>query len=118
MQAALDFAFNALSTVTRLGKELVMAGDPAMRSAHKRIAGWNATVAFNRISPRDADKYPLRLEAFSAEDKKLFQAAVAKQCDALPIQPQDFGGAREDISPQRGNSYFLRTSQTLNLFQR
>ena len=119
-QAALDFAFNALPTVTRLGKDLVgryygrgphhtysvgcstggresmlaaqhypslfdgvIAGDPAMRSAHTRIAGWNSTVAFNRISPRDADGNPLRFEAFCAEDQKLLQAAITKQCDAL-----------------------------------
>ena len=61
----------------------VVAGDPAMRSAHTQLAGWNATVAFNRISPRDADGNPLRLEAFSAADQKLLQEAVARQCDAL-----------------------------------
>jgi len=119
-QAALDFAFNAVPTVTSLGKRLlaayfgrgphhtyingcstggregmlaaerfpelfdgIIAGDPAMRSAHTRISGWNATVAFNRVAPKDADGKPLRLEAFPAQDQRLLAAAVAKQCDAL-----------------------------------
>jgi len=119
-QAALDFAFNAVPTVTRLGKDLaaryfgraphhsysygcstggregmiaaqrnpelfdgIIAGDPAMRTWQTRIAVWNATVAFNRIAPRDADGKPLPLQAFPAEDQKLLYAAVAKQCDAL-----------------------------------
>jgi feruloyl esterase len=47
------------------------------------LAGWNGTVAFNRIAPRDADGKPLRLQAFPAEDQKLLAATVAKQCDAL-----------------------------------
>jgi pimeloyl-ACP methyl ester carboxylesterase len=119
-KAALDFAFNAVSAVTRLGKELVMAyfgrephhtysvgcstggregmlaaqrypalfdgviaGDPAMRSAYTRIAGWNATIAFNRIAPRDVQGNPLRIQAFPAEDQKFLHAAVAEQCDGL-----------------------------------
>ncbi len=119
-QAALDFAFNAVPTVTRLGKDLaakyfgraphhsysygcstggregmiaaqrypelfdgIIAGDPAMRTWQTRIAAWNATVAFNRIAPRDADGKPLPLQAFPAEDQKLLYAAVAKQCDDL-----------------------------------
>jgi hypothetical protein len=119
-QATLDFAFNAVPTVTRLGQDVaaayfgrsphhtystgcstggregmigaqrypslfdgVIAGAPAMRTGNTRIAGWNATVAFNRIAPRDADGKPLRLEAFPAEDQKLLHAAVANQCDAL-----------------------------------
>lgn len=61
----------------------IIAGDPAMRSAHTRIAGWNATVAFNRIAPKDADGKPLPLQAFPVEDQKLLYAAVAKQCDEL-----------------------------------
>jgi len=119
-QAALDFAFNAVPVVTRMGKDLaakyfgraphhtysdgcstggregmlaaqrypalfdgIIAGDPAMRSAYTRIAGWNATIAFNRIAPRDAQGNPLRLQAFPAEDQKLLHAAVAEQCDGL-----------------------------------
>jgi feruloyl esterase len=119
-QAALDFAFNEVPTVTNLGKNLVkevygrvpdhsysvgcstggregmtaaerypdlfdgiVAGDPAMRVANMRIAGWNATIAFNRIAPRDAQGNPLRLEGFPLEDQKLVHAAVAKQCDRL-----------------------------------
>ena len=109
-QAALDFAFNALPTVTRLGKELVtiyfgraphhtysvgcstggregmlaaqrypslfdgvIAGDPAMRSANTQIAGWNATVAFNRISPRDADGKPLRSRPYPPKTRSSFR---------------------------------------------
>jgi pimeloyl-ACP methyl ester carboxylesterase len=119
-QASLDFAFNAVPIVTRLGKDLtakyfgraphhsyssgcstggregmlaaqrypdlfdgIISGDPAMRSAHTRIAVWNAMVAFNRIAPKDADGKPLPLQAFPAEDQKLLAAAVAKQCDEL-----------------------------------
>jgi feruloyl esterase len=119
-QAGLDFAFNSVPAVTRLGKALVQAyygrapdhsysigcstggregmlaaerfpdlfdgvisGDPAMRSDATRIAGWNATVAFNRISPKDADGKPLRLLGFPLEDQKLLHDAVAKQCDGL-----------------------------------
>lgn len=61
----------------------VISGAPAMRTAHSRIAGYSATIAFNKIAPRDAEGKPLRLEAFPAEDQKLLHAAVAKQCDAL-----------------------------------
>jgi feruloyl esterase len=61
----------------------VIAGDPAMRSWHTRIAGWDATVAFNRIAPKDAQGKPLRLQAFPAEDQKLLYAAVVDQCDGL-----------------------------------
>ncbi len=119
-QAALDFAFNAVPTVTNLGKDLaakyfghaphhsysdgcstggregmlaaerypslfdgILAGDPAMRSANTRIAGWNATVAFNRIAPRDAKGDPVRLQAFPAQDQKLLHDAVARECDGL-----------------------------------
>ena len=119
-QAALDFAFNSVPTVTRLGKAIVtayfgrgphhtysdgcstggregmlaaernpemfdgvLAGDPAMRSAYTRIAGWNATVAFNRIAPKDAKGDPVLSKAFPAEDQKLLHDAVAQQCDAL-----------------------------------
>jgi hypothetical protein len=119
-QASLDFAFNAIPVVTRLGKDLaaryfgraphhaysdgcstggregmtaaerhpdlfdgIIAGDPAMRSANTRIAGWNATIAFNRIAQRDAKGNPLRRHAFPAEDQKLLHAAVTQQCDAL-----------------------------------
>jgi feruloyl esterase len=119
-QAGLDFAFNAVPTVTRLGKELVtefygrapdhsysfgcstggregmigagrypdlfdgiVAGDPAMRVAYTRIAGWNATIAFNRIAPRDEKGDPVRRQSFPADDQKLLHAAVAKQCDRL-----------------------------------
>jgi feruloyl esterase len=119
-QAGLDFAFNAVPTVTLLGKHLVkdfygrapdhsysfgcstggregmigaqrypdlfdgiVAGDPAMRVAYTRIAGWNATIAFNRIAPRDGKGDPVRRQAFPAEDQKLLHAAVAKQCDRL-----------------------------------
>jgi feruloyl esterase len=56
---------------------------PAMRYAHTRIAGWNATIAFNRIAPRDPQGNPLRRQAFPAEDQKLLHTAVARQCDAL-----------------------------------
>jgi hypothetical protein len=119
-QSALDFAFNAVPTVTRLSKKLVaayfgrgphhtysdgcstggregmlaaerypslfdgiIAGDPAMRTANTRIAGWNATVAFNRIAPRDARGNPLRLQGFPLPDQKLLHDAVANQCDGL-----------------------------------
>lgn len=119
-QAGLDFAFNAVPTVTRLGKELVtefygrapdhsysfgcstggregmigaqrypdlfdgvVAGAPAMRTPYMRIAGWNASIAFNRIAPRDAKGNPLRRQAFTADDQKLLHAAVATQCDRL-----------------------------------
>ena len=119
-QAALDFAFNAVPTVTRLGKDAVAAyfgrgphhtysdgcstggregmlgaerypglfdgiisGDPAMRTANTRTAGWSATIAFNRIAPRDANGNPLRLQAFPLQDQKLLHDAVAQQCDAL-----------------------------------
>ena len=61
----------------------IIVGDPAMRSAHTRIAGWNATVAFNRIAPKDAAGNPLRLQAFPVEDQRLLYTAVANQCDAL-----------------------------------
>jgi feruloyl esterase len=61
----------------------VVSGDPAMRSWNTRIAGWNATVAFNRISPKGADGKLLRLQAFPAEDQKLLQSALAAQCDEL-----------------------------------
>ncbi len=119
-QAALDFAFNAVPTETRVGQDIVAAyfgraphhtygdgcstggregmlaaerypslfdgiivGDPAMRSGNTRLSGWNAEVAFNRISPRQADGKPLRLRAFPAADQKLLAAAVARACDAL-----------------------------------
>jgi feruloyl esterase len=119
-QASLDFALNAVPTVTRTGRDLaaayfgraphhtyadgcstggregmlgaerfptlfdgVVSGDPAMRSWNTRIAGWNATVAFNLIAPKDAQGQPLKPQAFPAEDQKLLYAAVAEQCDAL-----------------------------------
>jgi len=119
-QAGLDFAFNAVPTVTRLGKELVaefyrrppdhsysfgcstggregmigaerypdlfdgiVAGAPGMRTPYMRIAGWNASIAFNRIAPRDAKGNPLRRQAFTADDARLLHASVAKQCDRL-----------------------------------
>jgi feruloyl esterase len=61
----------------------ILSGDPAMRSWNTRIAGWNATVAFNLIAPKDAEGKPLKLQAFPAEDQKLLRDAVAAQCDAL-----------------------------------
>ncbi len=61
----------------------IIAGDPAMRSGNTRISGWAATVAFNRIAPKDAAGKPLPLKAFPAEDQKLLAAAVAAQCDGL-----------------------------------
>jgi pimeloyl-ACP methyl ester carboxylesterase len=61
----------------------VIAGDPAMRSGYTQIAGWNATVAFNRIAPRDAEGKPLRAQSFSAEDHQVLYSAVARQCDVL-----------------------------------
>lgn len=119
-QASIDFAYNALHSVTLLAKRLVaahygraphhsysvgcstggregmvaaqrypdlfdgvIAGAPAMRTAHSRIAGWNATAAFNRIAPRDAAGKPLTAQAFTAADHTVLRDAVAKQCDAL-----------------------------------
>jgi feruloyl esterase len=61
----------------------VIAGAPAMRTAHSRLAGWNATAAFNRIAPRDAAGTPLAAQAFSAADHAVLRDAVARQCDAL-----------------------------------
>lgn len=119
-QAAVDFAFNAVPTVTLLAKRLVaahygraphhsysvgcstggregmltaqrypalfdgvIAGAPAMRTAHTRIAGWNATAAFNRVAPRDESGKPLTAQAFTGADHALLRSAVANQCDAL-----------------------------------
>jgi hypothetical protein len=61
----------------------VIAGAPAMRTAHTRIGSWNARVAFNRIAPRDAAGNPRVAEAFPAADQRLLYDAVAGQCDAL-----------------------------------
>jgi pimeloyl-ACP methyl ester carboxylesterase len=61
----------------------VIAGAPAMRTAHTRIGSWNARVAFNRIAPRDAAGNPLVAEAFPAADQRLLYDAVAGRCDAL-----------------------------------
>lgn len=61
----------------------VIAGAPAMRTAHTRIGAWNTMVAFNRIAPRDAAGKPLTAEAFPASDQRLLYNAVAAQCDAL-----------------------------------
>lgn len=61
----------------------VIAGDPAMRTAHTRIAGWNATAAFDRIAPRDAAGKPQPALAFTAADHAVLRSAVADQCDAL-----------------------------------
>lgn len=119
-QAGLDFAFNALPTVTVAAKQLaaayygkpphhtysvgcstggregmiaaqrfpslfdgVVSGDPAMRTAHTRMAGFNAAIAFNAVAPRDAAGKPRRLEAFPAADQRLLHSAVARQCDKL-----------------------------------
>lgn len=119
-QASIDFAYNAMPSVTLLAKRLaaahygraphhsysvgcstggregmvaaqrypdlfdgVIAGAPAMRTAHSRIAGWNATTAFNRIAPRDAAGKPLTAQAFTAADHAVLREAVANRCDAL-----------------------------------
>lgn len=61
----------------------IVSGDPAMRTAHTRIAGFWATTAFNRIAPRDAEGKPLSLQAFPPADQKLLHDAVARKCDRL-----------------------------------
>jgi pimeloyl-ACP methyl ester carboxylesterase len=61
----------------------IVAGDPAMRSGNTRVAGWNATVAFNRIAPTDAAGRLLRAQSLIAEDHQRLYSAVAGQCDAL-----------------------------------
>lgn len=119
-QAALDFVFNALPTVTLTAKAIatayydeaphhtysvgcstggregmlaaqrypllfdgVVSGHPAIRTAHSRLAAFNAVTAFNRIAPRNPDGTPRRLEAFPAGDQRLLHRAIAAQCDAL-----------------------------------
>jgi feruloyl esterase len=59
----------------------IVSGAPAMRTGHSNLALRAMAVAFNRISPRDADGRPNRAAALSDGDRQLAVAALLKACD-------------------------------------
>ena len=61
----------------------IVSGDPAMRTGLSNLAiGKWIPVAFNQISPKDADGKPIIAQAISDADRKLIGRALRQECDA------------------------------------
>jgi feruloyl esterase len=61
----------------------IVAGAPAMRTGHSNIGTISATVAFNRIAPRDAAGQPDFARAFPPADRALLIKGLLDACDGL-----------------------------------
>jgi len=62
----------------------IVSGDPAMRTGFSNlaIAQW-IPVAYNQAAPRDAEGKPETDKLITDKGRKLFMAALLKQCDAI-----------------------------------
>jgi feruloyl esterase len=61
----------------------IISGDPAMRTGLSNLAiGKWIPVAFNQISPKDAEGKPIIAQAISDADRKMIGDALLQKCDA------------------------------------
>ncbi|MBZ5652096.1 MAG: DUF6351 family protein [Acidobacteriia bacterium] len=61
----------------------IISGDPAMRTGLSNLAiGKWIPVAFNQISPQDAEGKPIIAQAISDADRKMISDALLQKCDA------------------------------------
>ena len=60
----------------------IVSGAPARRTGYSNIAAmlWPA-ITYNQIAPKDSSGKPIVAEAITDADRKLFIAALLKQCD-------------------------------------
>jgi feruloyl esterase len=60
----------------------IVAGSPAMRTGHSKLATRSVTVALNRIAPKGPDGRPVAGGALSDSDRRAIIAKILDVCDA------------------------------------